>query len=261
MSILPRDLRVSYVQTDLVWQNPSANCAAIEEKISFLRGQTDIIILPEMFSTGFSMGAESAEIGNGPTVQWMKMQAARLDVLLIGSLKFKSGSNLLNRLFAVFPDGQVEHYDKRHLFRMGGEDASYTAGTTRLLILFKGWKIAPFICYDLRFPVWSRNVHLAYDLAIYVANWPDARTHVWNTLLRARAIENLAYVVGVNRVETDGNGLRYEGNSAIISCKGIELNTPNSLDEVHTELISWTELQDLREKFPAYLDADSFTLD
>ena len=260
MSTLNQDLRVSYVQADLVWEDPIANCAQLEESIQDLQGLTDVIILPEMFSTGFSMSAVGAEMASGPTVQWMKLQASRLQVLLIGSLKIKESGQYYNRLLAVHPSGQIDLYDKRHLFRMGNEEAFYTAGNLSCLISYKSWSIAPFICYDLRFPVWSRNVQLKYDLAIYVANWPAARTHAWSSLLRARAIENLAYVVGVNRVGVDGNQLAYAGASSIVSFKGEDLLPLTSNVSIQTQTLSFQALKDFREKFPAHLDADDFTI-
>jgi predicted amidohydrolase len=259
MSTLNQDLRVSYVQANLVWEDPISNCAHLEEALQNLQGLTDVVILPEMFSTGFSMSAIGAEISAGPTVQWMKLQAARLQVLLIGSLKIKESGQFFNRLFAVHPSGKIDTYDKRHLFRMGNEDSFYTAGDSHFLISYKSWSIAPFICYDLRFPVWSRNVDLKYDLAVYVANWPAARTHAWSSLLRARAIENLAYVVGVNRVGTDGNQLDYAGASSILSYKGEDLLPLTSEASIQTQTLSFQDLKDFRDKFPAHLDADEFT--
>ena len=260
MSTLNQDLRVSYVQADLVWEDPIANCAQLEESIQDLQGLTDVIILPEMFSTGFSMSAVGAEMASGPTVQWMKLQASRLQVLLIGSLKIKESGQYYNRLLAVHPSGQIDSYDKRHLFRMGNEEAFYTAGNLSCLISYKSWSIAPFICYDLRFPVWSRNVQLKYDLAIYVANWPAPRANAWRTLLQARAIENLSYVIGVNRVGTDANGLDYAGDSLLVDFKGIPQLDLRSKDQILTSELSATELAEFRAKFPAHLDADSFNL-
>ena len=260
MSTLNQDLRVSYIQTDLVWENPTANCAQLEERLQTLQGKTDVIVLPEMFSTGFSMTEMGAEISTGPTVQWMKLQATRLQVLLIGSLKIKEAGHYYNRLLAVHPTGHIDFYNKRHLFRMGSEDSFYTVGNSIQLISYKSWTIAPFIFYDLRFPVWSRNVDLKYDLAIYVSNWPSARTHAWSSLLRARAIENLAYVVGVNRIGIDGNQLTYDGASSILNYKGEDLLPLSSHEMMETLTLSHTALLDFRAKFPAHLDADSFTL-
>jgi predicted amidohydrolase len=260
MSTLNQDLRVSYVQTDLVWEDPVANCAQLEERLQQLQFQTDVIVLPEMFSTGFSMSSVGVEISLGPTVQWMKLQANRLQVLLIGSLKIREAGKYYNRLLAVHPSGQIDTYDKRHLFRMGEEDSFYTAGNASCLISYKSWSIAPFVCYDLRFPVWSRNVDLRYDLAIYVANWPEARSHAWTSLLRARAIENLAYVVGVNRSGVDGNQLAYAGASSILSYQGEDMSPLHAFESIETQTLSHQALSDFRQKFPAHLDADAFTL-
>ena len=254
------NLRVSLVQTDLIWENPSANCAQLEEKLAVLAGQTDVIVLPEMFATGFSMSETGAEIGKGPALQWMHLQANRLDALIVGSLKVKQQNSFYNRLYAVRPDGTFSTYDKRHLFRMGNEHEFYQSGDKQGIISYKGWNIALFICYDLRFPVWSRNVNMAYDAAIYVANWPAPRSNAWRTLLQARAIENLSYVIGVNRVGTDANGLDYAGDSLLVDFKGIPQLDLRSKDQILTSELSATELAEFRAKFPANLDADSFNL-
>ncbi len=260
MSVSKTDLRVSLIQTDLVWDNPSSNCAQLEEQLISLVGQTDLIILPEMFTTGFSMSSSHAEIPQGPSTKWMQMQAKRIDALVLGSLKIKEKFGLVNRLVAAFPDGTIQTYDKKHLFRMGNEHESYHPGSEKLVITYHGWRIAPFICYDLRFPVWSRNVDLGYDLAIYVANWPASRAHVWDVLLKARAIENLAYVAGVNRIGTDGNELTYNGHSTVISFKGEELIPIDALAGVKQMHLNLNALREFRAAFPAHLDADSFQL-
>ena len=254
------NLRVSLVQTDLVWENPSANCAQLEEKLASLGGSTDVVVLPEMFATGFSMSETGAEIGKGPALQWMQVQANRLGALVIGSLKVKQQNSFYNRLYAVHPDGSYSSYDKRHLFRMGGEHEFYKSGDQQVIVSYKGWNIALFICYDLRFPVWSRNVSMAYDAAIYVANWPAPRANAWRTLLQARAIENLAYVVGVNRVGTDANELAYSGDSLLVDFKGDLLLDLKSADQILTSELSLESLAEFRAKFPAHLDADSFSL-
>ncbi len=254
------NLRVSLVQTDLVWEDPAANCAALEEKLSDLAGKTDVIVLPEMFATGFSMTPNGAEIGKGPALQWMQLQANRLGVLVVGSLKVKHQNAFFNRLYAVHPDGTFTSYDKRHLFRMGAEHEFYQSGDKQVIVSYKGWNLALFICYDLRFPVWSRNVGMAYDAAIYVANWPAPRANAWRTLLQARAIENLSYVIGVNRVGTDANALDYAGDSLLVDFKGgLQLDLA-SQDQMLTSELSEKELADFRAKFPAHLDADSFNL-
>jgi predicted amidohydrolase len=254
------NLRVSLVQTDLVWEDPSANCAQLEEKLAVLTGLSDVVILPEMFATGFSMTAAGAEIGRGSTLQWMQVQANRLGSLLIGSLKVKNQASYYNRLYAVYPDGTYSSYDKRHLFRMGGEHEFYQSGDQQVIVAYKGWKLALFVCYDLRFPVWSRNIGLSYDAAIYVANWPAPRANAWRTLLQARAIENLAYVVGVNRVGMDANDLAYAGDSLLVDFKG-DLQLDLQADErILTSELSHEALTEFRTKFPAHLDADSFSL-
>ena len=254
------NLRVSLVQTDLVWEDPAANCAQLEERLADLAGKTDVVVLPEMFATGFSMSPTSAEIGRGPVLQWMQVQASRLGALMIGSLKVKQQNSFLNRLYAVHPDGSFVSYDKRHLFRMGAENEFYQAGDKQVIVSYKGWNLAVFICYDLRFPVWSRNVGMAYDAAIYVANWPAPRANAWRTLLQARAIENLAYVVGVNRVGTDANNLSYAGDSLLVDFKGgLQLDL-QAKDQILTSELSAVDLADFRAKFPAHLDADLFSL-
>jgi predicted amidohydrolase len=254
------NLRVSLVQTDLIWEDSAANCAQLEEKLAGLAGETDVIVLPEMFATGFSMSETGAEIGRGPALQWMQLQANRLGVLLVGSLKVKHQNSLYNRLYAVQPDGTYQVYDKRHLFRMADEHTHYQAGEKQVVISYLGWNIAVFICYDLRFPVWSRNLGSAYDAAIYVANWPAPRATAWRTLLQARAIENLSYVIGVNRIGTDANGLTYAGDSLLVDFKGGLLLDLASHDQIATAELSATELAEFRDKFPAHLDADSFSL-
>ena len=254
------NLRVSLVQTDLVWEDPAANCAQLEERLADLAGKTDVVVLPEMFATGFSMSPTGAEIGRGPVLQWMQVQASRLGALMIGSLKVKQQNSFLNRLYAVHPDGSFVSYDKRHLFRMGAENEFYQAGDKQVIVSYKGWNLAVFICYDLRFPVWSRNVGMAYDAAIYVANWPAPRANAWRTLLQARAIENLAYVVGVNRVGTDANNLSYAGDSLLVDFKGGLHLDLQAKDQILTSELSAVDLADFRAKFPAHLDADLFSL-
>ncbi len=253
-------LRVSLVQFEIAWEDPLANCALLEEKLQYLINQTDVVVLPEMFSTGFSMNDQGAEIGHGPVIKWLKLMANRLNALVVGSIKCKENNQFFNRFLAITPDGEKFSYDKKHLFRMGGEDQFYTAGNERRIISYKNWNIAAFICYDLRFPVWSRNVDLAYDLAIYVANWPAVRSHDWNTLLRARAIENVSYVVGVNRIGQDGNEIQYQGDSALISYLGNDLLNLSNEDSIQTYSISKSDLLEFRAKFPTDLDADHFEL-
>ena len=268
-----QDLSVTIIQTDLFWENSTANLANLEEKIAQISLITDLIILPEMFTTGFTMNAKSvAEPMNYITFKWLKQQAKRTQAVITGSFIVKEGGHFFNRLIWMRPDGSFETYDKRHLFRMGEEDKTFTAGKKRLIVELKGWRICPLICYDLRFPVWSRNnilknseprtlnPELSYDLLIYVANWPRVRSQVWDTLLKARAIENQSYCIGVNRVGKDGMGLDYSGNSAIIDFKGNQLFFQNDSEVIHNQILSKKKLEDFRNKFPAYLDADGFEI-
>jgi omega-amidase len=255
------DLRVTIVQTALHWQNSEANRDMFTEKLSAAAPETDLIVLPEMFTTGFSMNApELAEEHEGPTLAWMQEEAKKHKAVITGSVIVKEKGKYFNRLYWVRPDGSYETYDKRHLFRMAKEHHTYTAGNNRLIVSLNGWNICPLVCYDLRFPVWSRNTSNAYDLMLYVANWPKVRNQPWRTLLQARAIENLAYVVGVNRVGTDGNDYPYSGDSAIIHPKGHHLLEVSEVEGIHTLTLSKSELEDFREAFPAHLDADTFQL-
>ena len=255
------DLKVALVQTDLYWENTTANLASLEEKIATITELVDIIVLPEMFSTGFTMNPASvAEPMNLTTTKWMQQVAAQTGAVVMGSFVAKEGTNYFNRLLWVEPDGTYDFYDKRHLFRMAREQESYTGGTKRIRKEWKGWKICPLICYDLRFPVWSRNVALDYDLLVYVANWPAIRSHVWNTLLQARAIENLSYVVGVNRVGNDGNGIPHTGDSAVIDFKGEVLERKSIEEGILIHTLQREALTTFRDKFPAFLDADEFLL-
>lgn len=256
------EFRVALMQTDIHWQNIMANLSELEEEIAQLQGQAlDLIVLPEMFTTGFTMqAADCAEPAHLHTFRWLKLQAERTGAVITGSYVVKENNQFYNRLLWVQPDGQFWQYDKCHLFRMAGEDGVYTAGSQKIIPTWKGWRFLPLICYDLRFPVWSRNVNNEYDCLIYVANWPDVRVVAWDALLQARAIENLAYVLGVNRVGTDANGLWYSGHSAMIDPKGAVHRLPEG--KVHTEIFT-LEAQTLtafREKFPAHLDADQFEI-
>ncbi len=233
-------LRVTLVQTELAWQDPAANRRSLAAHFRGLVGHTDLVVLPEMFSTGFSMAAESlAEEMDGPTVGWMREEAAALGFVITGS------------------DGSVAHYDKRHLFRMANEQQHYAAGDRRLVVEVKGWRVCPMVCYDLRFPVWSR-CRDDYDALLYVANWPARRAHAWATLLRARAIENLCYVVGVNRVGRDGNGASYAGDSVALDFLGQPLSSEGGGDRVETAVLDLESLRAYRRDFPAQLDADRF---
>ncbi|MGM9510575.1 amidohydrolase [Larkinella sp. GY13] len=254
-------LHLTLLQTSLHWENPTANRAMLEEKIFALPEKTDLIVLPEMFTTGFSMNAKAlAEPMNLTTFRWLKQMAAQTDAVVTGSYIVQEQGLFYNRLIWMEPDGSFDVYDKRHLFRMAGEELTYAGGTKRLVKSWRGWNICPLICYDLRFPVWSRNAGLEYDLLIYVANWPAARSTAWNALLQARAIENLAYVAGVNRVGEDGNGHAYAGDSSLIDPKGEVLFRQNQTETVFQTTLSLDELSAYRERFPANRDADDFRI-
>ncbi|RMH94501.1 amidohydrolase [Lysobacter pythonis] len=262
------DLRISLVQGDTRWHDPAGNRACYGESISHLKGLTDLVILPETFTSGFSNEAiESAEGMDGPTVAWLRAQAALLDAAVCGSVQLKVAGAVFNRLLFVTPDGAVAHYDKRHLFTFANEHERYAAGRARLSVEWRGWRICPLVCYDLRFPAFSRNRFDVerpgapdYDLLIYVANWPAARAYPWKTLLAARAIENVCYVAGVNRVGRDGNGLEYAGDSRVVDFLGHSVSEDGPRPLVSTTTLQWDELQAFRERFPALRDGDVFTL-
>jgi len=257
-------LNVTLVQAALVWHDAAANRRKFEALLAPLAGRTDLVALPEMFTTGFTMQPETvAEIADGPTVDWMRAQAGHLGAVVCGSIATRDAGRYFNRLVCMRPDGTHECYDKRHLFRMAHEHDHYTAGTRRTIVEVKGWKVRPLVCYDLRFPVWSRNRlggDEAYDLLLYVANWPERRRYAWQTLIKARAIENLSYVVAVNCVGQDGNGINYTGDSAAVDFLGQLMTEPSEQEFVTTVTLDRTALQAFRDKFPAYLDADQFEL-
>ncbi|HLN74177.1 MAG TPA: amidohydrolase [Prolixibacteraceae bacterium] len=255
-------LHIALFQMDLVWEDHTANLSKIDQWLKQLSQSTDIVFLPEMFTTGFSMKAtELAETMDGPTMQWMIQRSRELDVAICGSLIIKENDHYFNRLVFVEPDGKVHSYDKRHLFTMGNEEKHYHKGSKRLIVNYKGWRICPLICYDLRFPVWSRN-NGDYDLLVYVANWPRQRDEVWNTLLKARAIENQAYVAGVNRVGRDGQMIHYSGFSQIMDAKGVLLaNAEINQEAVLKAELSYTELQRFRTVFPVLKDGDPYQLE
>lgn len=253
-------LRVTLVQTELAWQDPAANRRNLASHFRGLAGHTDLIVLPEMFSTGFSMDSGTlAEEMNGPTVGWLREEAAALGCVIAGSLIIRDAGQCFNRLVWARPDGSLDTYDKRHLFRMANEQQYYAAGTRRLVTEIKGWRVCPLICYDLRFPVWSRS-RGDYDLLLYVANWPQRRAHAWAALLKARAIENLSYVVGVNRIGRDGNGTTYVGDSVALDFLGQPLSSEGGGDRVETVVLDLESLQSYRNSFPALLDADPYEI-
>lgn len=257
-----KQLSVTLIQSDLHWENITANLAMFEEKIWTIKEQTDLIVLPEMFTTGFSMNPEKfAEPMNLHTFKWLAQQAALTSAVVVGSYMVKDKGLYFNRLVWMRPDGTYSTYDKRHLFRMADEHLHYTAGNKILIEEIKGWKICPLICYDLRFPVWARNSKdLKYDLLLYIANWPSPRVNAWNVLLKARAIENWAYCVGVNRTGEDGTGKHYTGDSAILNYKGETLFHEHENEIIHTQVLDYEELDHYRTKFPVYMDSDDFEI-
>ena len=260
-----RDLTVSLVQVDLHWHDPAANRAQLTNLLASALpgpGLTDLIVLPEMFTTGFSMAAATqAEAYPGPTLAWLRAQAAHYDAVVTGSVLTQVGEAYHNRLLWVRPDGTHSCYDKRHLFRLAGEHEVYTAGTGQLTEEWRGWRIRPLICYDLRFPVWSRNnPREPYDLLLYVANWPQARAEIWKALLRARAIENMAYALGVNRLGIDGLGHGYAGDSALLDMHGDYVAQAGNLQTVLTHTLQAAPLRAYREQMPFLEDADEFSM-
>lgn len=260
-------ITISTIQTNLHWENKRANLDMFEEKINSLRQKTEIIILPEMFTTGFSMNAAAlAESMDGPTLEWMKRLSIDNRVILTGSLIIEEEGNYFNRIIWMLPNGEMGHYDKRHLFAYSKEDQFYKAGEKRLITSVKGWKLNMQVCYDLRFPVWARQSPPAsdkdqdpeYDILVYVANWPERRNHAWKTLLCARAIENQCYVVGVNRVGRDGNEIYYSGNSLVIDPLGEVLYHMADEEDIFTITLEKEKLVEVRSKFPFLKDGDGF---
>jgi len=260
-------LRITLVQAELHWETADKNLKMFDGLLSDLKGETDVIVLPEMFTTGFTMNTKAvAETMSGLTLGWMLQKANELNAAVTGSFIVEENGKYFNRFVWANPDGTWEKYDKRHLFTMAGEDGYFTAGTERLIVRYKGWKILPLVCYDLRFPVWSRNNNQSngqpeFDMMIYVANWPEARKQPWKKLLLARAIENQAFVVGVLRVGTDGKGIVYSGDSSLIDPYGVYLaeGEPGKEQLLHTT-ISYQTLIDFRKKFPVLNDGDGFEL-
>jgi omega-amidase len=269
MPSLSKKLNVSLVQGATRWHDPAGNRDYYASLIAPLKG-SDLIVLPETFTSGFSNDAiHNAETMEGPTVQWMREQSKALDAAMTGSVQLRMGegasSKVYNRLLFATPDGEIRHYDKRHLCRYAGEHERYAGGDKRLIVEFRGWRICPLVCYDLRFPVFIRNRHdgstrFDYDVVLFVANWPLARGYAWTTLLRARAIENLSYCVGVNRVGVDGNQLNYGGNSAAIDFLGQPLVELGAQEQTITASLDANALAAHRERFPAWMDADAFAL-
>ena len=255
-------LNIALVQADMVWENIQENLNYFDKRIDVISSNVDLVILPEMFSTGFSMNPEKlSESMEGISVSWMKETAIKQHIAIVGSLIIKESKNYYNRLVFALPNGEVHTYDKRHLFTYGGEDKVYESGNEILIVKYKGWKICPMICYDLRFPVWSRNSD-EYDVLIFVANWPKPRISAWDTLLKARAIENMCYTIGVNRVGVDGNNLEYIGHSQVIDMLGNELiHIDNEKESVFEVSIDKNKLIKSRNRFGFLNDKDSFSIE
>lgn len=258
-------LTITLIQTQLFWEDKAANLAMLEQKINAIDKATELVVLPEMFSTGFSMRpGQLAETMDGETVGWMKRIAAARKIILTGSVIIEQEGNYYNRLIWMLPNGQYGYYDKRHRFAFAGEDAHYTAGNRRVVAQVNGWKVNLLVCYDLRFPVWARQQlqegQPEYDLLLYVANWPQRRSHAWQTLLQARAIENQCYVVGVNRVGNDGNDIYHSGDSMVVDPLGQTLYHKADAEDVFTITLQKENLDEVRSKFPFWKDGDSFHL-
>jgi omega-amidase len=262
-----QNLNVSIVQTTLFWEDPARNLEMFSEKLAAIEGTADLIVLPEMFTTGFSMNPlAAAEPMGGPALQWMQQTASARNAVICGSVAVKDQGKFYNRFYWVRPDGTFEQYDKKHLFTYAGENRDYIAGTKKLIVELKGWKIMPLICYDLRFPVWSRNRFresegFNYDVLLYVANWPATRSHAWRIMLMARAIENQAFVIGVNRLGVDENEITYSGDSAVISPRGENIShmMPNQ-EGIENVVLPRCQLDSFRDSFRPWADWDDFEL-
>jgi omega-amidase len=253
-------MKVALIQSALVWENPEVNRTYFEEKINSIIEEVNLIVLPEMFTTGFTMNPSTvAETMEGKTVVWMQSLAKAKNTAITGSVVIEENSNFYNRMLFVFPSGKIEHYDKRHLFTLAGEDKVYSRGIQKLIIDYLGWKICPLVCYDLRFPVFSRNVE-NYDLLIYVASWPKTRIKAWDSLLAARAIENMSYTIGVNRTGGDKNGYAYVGHSQVVDFLGEYILEPQELDGVFFVELNKEKMIETRSKLDFLSDRDAFEI-
>lgn len=253
-------MKIALIQTELSWENPNENKALLQEKINAISQYVDLIVLPEMFTSGFTMNPKNvAQTMQGDAISWLKETAKNKDCAITGSLVIEENGNYFNRLVFVFPSGEIQTYDKRHLFTLAGEEKVYTAGKDKLIVEYKGFKICPLICYDLRFPVFARNVE-DYDVLIYVANWPKPRVNAWDILLKARAVENMSYVIGVNRVGKDNNNLEYVGHSQAIDFLGNYLQEPQEIEGVFIVELDKNELLETREKLNFLNDRDKFQI-
>jgi predicted amidohydrolase len=247
-------MNITTIQTDIIWENKELNLKNYQDKIDSI--ESDLIILPEMFTTGFTMNPKPhSETMDGKTIQWMKANASKKDLAICGSIIIEEEGKYFNRFIWVNPDTSIQYYDKRHLFL--GEDENYTKGESKIVIEYKDWRICPLICYDLRFPVWSRNVE-DYDVLIYVANWPSKRKSAWRSLLVARAIENQCYVIGVNRVGEDGNNLSYSGDTSLVNALGETLYINSQSEDIFNTTLSKLELNKVRNQLPFLKDKDNF---
>ena len=254
-------MKIALIQAELIWENPEANRVYFEEKINAITDDVNLIVLPEMFTTGFTMNPDKvAESMQGATVKWMQTLAKAKKAAITGSVVIKDQANYYNRMLFVFPSGEIQFYDKRHLFTLAGEDKVYTAGDDKLIVDYLGWKICPFVCYDLRFPVFSRNVGKQYDLLLYVASWPKTRIKAWDTLLAARAIENMSYVVAVNRIGSDSNTYEYVGHSQVIDMLGEQLVAPTESEGTYIATLDKVKLNETRVKLNFLNDQDHFEL-
>ncbi len=259
-------LNFTLIQAHLHWEDKEGNLEAFSKKIAGSPSSTHVIVLPEMFSTGFSMRPEAlAETMDGPTVKWMKDTAVKNKKIITGSVIIEEAGKYYNRMIWMLPNGQFGYYDKKHLFAFAGEDQHYTAGNKRLIASVNGWKINLLVCYDLRFPVWARQQFaedgsFEYDVLLYVANWPERRSHAWKTLLQARAIENQCYVIGVNRVGADGNQISHSGDSMVVDPLGEILYHKANEEDIHTIKLDKKHLEEVRNKFPFWRDADLFSI-
>ncbi len=257
-----KDLTATLIQTELIWEDIPANLAMFDRKIDGISEKTDIIILPEMFTTGFTMNVgKLAEPMTGSAVSWLVAKAKQKRAHVLGSVIIEEDKKYFNRLIWATPDGEIKTYDKKHLFRMAGEHKVFSAGNSHLTVEVNGWKLRTFICYDLRFPIWCRNIANEYDAAIYVADWPAKRALHWKTLLQARAIENQCYVIGVNRVGKDGNGYAHSGDSSIIGPVGNIMFQQPDIPCIHMAKLNFDILKKYRETFAAWQDADAVCFD
>jgi predicted amidohydrolase len=254
-------MKIALIQTQLSWENPSQNRIILTNKIESISESIDLIILPEMFTSGFTMNPERvAEAMDGVTMLWLQALAKANNCAITGSLVIKEDGNFYNRLVFVFPSGDLQFYDKRHLFTLAGEDKVYTSGNQKIVVNYLGWKICPLICYDLRFPAFSRN-HEEYDLLLYVANWPKIRTNAWDALLKARAIENMSYTVGVNRIGTDTNGHEYIGHSQVVDFLGDYVLQPEEVEGLLFVSLKKDKMIEMRQKLGFLNDKDNFRIE